>query len=77
MFLASYVYVYMYIFKTSFPNQSDEKMSALVDDTRFWNSARLLSISMFFTNVFLITNFMFIYLFFILCTKYLNSVMLI
>lgn len=77
MFLASYVYVYMYIFKTSFPNQSDEKMSALVDDTRFWNSARLLSISMFFTNVFLITNFMFMYLFFILCTKYLNSVMLI
>lgn len=60
MFLASYVYAYMYIFKTSFPNQSDKKMSALVDDTRFLNSARLLSILMFFTNVFLITNFMFI-----------------
>lgn len=35
MFIASYAYVCMYIFKTSFPNQSDEKMSALVDDTGF------------------------------------------
>lgn len=35
MFLTVYMYVYVFIFKTSFPNQSDEKMSALVDGTRF------------------------------------------
>jgi len=50
------VFEYIYV-KTSFPNQSDEK---IVDDTWFCNHARILSNSMFFIDIFLVT---FLYLF--------------